>query len=128
MEKLIFIFKSAKINRLIITILLTLLVFAQQAHSARLYCLDIERLDTSGWESNAEKSDGEDSESKETTIAINYSLMSSPVQSNVHHVFYEIMDIEFDVEGEGFNVFQELIDPDAHLRILFRKVISPNAP
>ncbi len=128
MEKLIFILKTARTNRLLITMLLTLLVFTQQAHSTQLYQNGFESFDGSRWEMDSDKSNEEDSDSKETTVAINHSLMSSPVQGNVPHVFYEIMDIEYDIEGEGYNIYQEIIDPDAHLRILFRKVISPNAP
>ena len=128
MEKLKFIFRLVRSNSLVITMLLAFLVLAQQAHSSQLFGQEIAYSDDSGRESTENATDDEDGDSEETSLSINHSLISSNIQSNIHHMFYEIMDIEYDIEGEENNFYQEKIDPDTHLKILFRKVISPNAP
>jgi hypothetical protein len=108
--------------------LLAFLVLAQQAHSIPLFDQEIKYSDDSGLESANNTTEDEEDDSEKTHVAIDLSLISSNVQCNIHHVFYEIMDIEYNIEGEKNNIYQENIDSDSHLKILFRKVISPNAP
>ena len=108
--------------------LLAFLVLAQQAHSIQLFDQAIKYSDDCNWESANKTAEGEEGNSEKTFVSIDHSLISSNVQVNIHHVFYEIMDIEYNIEGEKNNVYQENIDSDTHLKILFRKIISPNAP
>ncbi len=128
MEKLKFIFRVVRSNSLVITMLLAFLVLAQQAHSIQLFDQEIEYSDDSCMDSAKNTTDDDEDDSEKTSVAIDHSLISPNVQSNIHHMFYEIMDIEYNIEGEKNNIYKENIDYDTHLKILFSKVISPNAP
>lgn len=128
MEKIKFIFRAVRSNSLVITMLLAFLVLAQQAHHIQSFDQEIKYSDDSALESGNNTTEAEEDDSEKTYVSIDLSLISSNVQSNIHHVFYEIMDIKYNIEGEKNNVYQENINSNSHQKILFRKVISPNAP
>ncbi len=69
----------------------------------------------------------DEKDAEEQFILESTSMVSPSAQTHIH-VFYEIMDIEYDTKQDQFRDFQSPIDSESHLRILFRWVISPNAP
>lgn len=70
----------------------------------------------------------DESNDEDATFTIDFSLIASAFQANLVHVFYEIMDIELDQEGDAkdFGAIAEI--PNRLRKVLFRLVISANAP
>lgn len=96
------------------------LVFPQQA--ASLPSEEADEVEIAD-ERNAD-AEGEQSES---FVLESFSMVTPASQSHIHHVFYEIMDIEYEVE-QDFKDFQSFEEPESYLKILLGQAISPNAP
>lgn len=120
MKKLSSILSIVRKSQLLISFLMMSLVFPQQAVS--LPSDETEQVDI-GDEKNTE-AEGEQSES---FVLESFSMVTPASQSHIHHVFYEIMDIEYEVE-QDFKDFQSFEEPESYLKILLGQVISPNAP
>ena len=101
----------------IFIVIMICLVFSQQAMSLQIQ-MDEKQLVEVTDEDNAE----------EQFVLKSTSMVSPSAQTHIHHVFYEIMDIEYDTKQDQFRDFQSPIDSESYLRIIFRWVISPNAP
>ncbi len=109
-------------NGLVFIVFMMLLVVTQQAYSSYpIACQTEETQD----EQDADQDT--DSESRQV-ISIDQLLISSGMQVNLVHVFYEIMIIELDQESDRSwdAIHHEL--SDRFMKILFRQVISVNAP
>lgn len=109
-------------NGLVFIVFMMLLVVTQQAYSS--YTIACQTEETQD-EQDADQDT--DSESQQV-ISIDQLLISSGMQVNLVHVFYEIMIIELDQESDRswYAIRHEL--PDRFMKILFRQVISANAP
>ncbi len=109
-------------NGLIIIVFMMLLVLTQQAYSSYpIVC------QTEVSRDNQDADQDTNNESR-PVISIDQSLMSPGMQVNLVHAFYEIMIIEMDQESDRtwYTIRHEL--PDKFMKILFRQVISANAP
>ena len=109
-------------NGLVFIVFMMLLVVTQQVYSSYpITC----QTEVSQDEQDADRNT--DNESR-PVISIDKSLISSGMQVNLVHVFYEIMIIELDQESDRswYAIRHEL--PDRFMKILFRQVISANAP
>lgn len=70
----------------------------------------------------------ENGDEEEASFRLNAPTISAPSQQQVHHVFYEIMVIEFDSGNDVFPEYAEVARSESYRKFLFRQVISPNAP
>jgi len=118
MKKLSSILHRVRKEQLVIVFLMICLVFSQQAMSLQ--------IEEQGKREKAEGNDDEDS--TEAFVLDSFSMLTPAVQTHINHVFYKIMDIEYDTVKDHFKEFPSKIDPESYLKILFRRVISPNAP
>jgi len=109
-------------NSLLFTILFALLLIIQQVCINSYINNPVELLQ------DYQETGQNESNDEDATFTIDYSLIASAFQANLVHVFYEIMDIELDQEGDGkdFGAVAEI--PNRLRNILFRLIISINAP
>lgn len=99
-----------------------LLVFAQQIHIIQDRAIATEEI-------SAVSQDNESEESKpESLLGVDQNIIASGLQLHVNHVFYEIMNIEQDEEEDNFENAGINSFSNYFTKVLFCKVISPNAP
>ena len=108
------IFSIARRGQLCFIIVMTLLVVSQPAWSIQ---------DT---QKNIEVQD-ETTQEDEVFFLESPTIATPAVSTQIHHVFYEIMVIEYDSDSEEKG-YLEQIDDESYKRILLQRVISPNAP
>lgn len=101
--------------------LIVFLLFSQQIHYQQ------EQIKVKVEVSSSEDGENDDS-GQATMISVDQDIIASGVQFNVNHVFYEIMNIEQDEEDDTFESAAINSVPDDFQKVLFRQVISPNAP
>lgn len=109
-------------NSLLFTVLFALLLIIQQV-CINSYINNHVELSQDYQETGQDESNDEDA-----TFTIDYSLIASAFQTNLVHVFYEIMDIELDQEGDGKDFAAVAEIPNRLRNVLFRLIISINAP
>jgi hypothetical protein len=118
MKKLSSILSIIRKSQLLFVLMMIGLVFPQQTMS-------FPTEDVNAFEIT-EKSATE-GEQPELFILKSSSMVTPASQAPIDHVFYEIMDIEYEVE-QDFDDYLSIDDGESYLKILFRQVISPNAP
>ena len=110
-----------KYNPLVLVVILAMMIFAQQTYLNPPDSFS-ENIEDSSQQAN-------DEESRPLTVFdIDQNLIASNIQLNVNHIFYEIMAIEHDEVMDHFGEVGTTKSPDDYHKILFRQVISPNAP
>jgi len=121
MKKLSSYISTLQAKSSIVAGLIVFLLFSQQIHYQQ------EQIKVKVEVSSSEDGENDDSEHA-TMISVDQDIIASGIQFNVNHVFYEIMNIEQDEEDDTFESAEIKSVPNDFHKILFRQVISPNAP
>ena len=112
MKEIISIFSIARKSRWIIVVMMIGLVISQPAWSIQDKEVAVEIAD--------------DTQQDEVFVLESPTVAPSS-HANLHHAFYEILVIEYD-SGSETKEYHEITGTESFRRVLFRRVISPNAP
>ncbi len=110
---------SHKRMQLVIGVLLSAFVFLQAIHTE------------SNWDNRQEQQDQTDSNTdSETSVSLPQTIPNSATQINLEFDSYLLDEVIFEEENNKKSTSAELITPRIHkaIRILLKRIITPNAP